>query len=651
MILLSPISAILAGAVGAAVLVAIYMLKLRRRPIRISSTIHWAKADADLEVNVPLRWLRAGWLFLLQACAILLLALALGRPALSGRDQRAGRIVLLIDRSASMSTLDGRGGGSRFDEAIKRAQSIVDDAFRNVSPTITVVGFASEASVVAGPTNSRREVLGALRALRPLDQPGDLGGAIRVVGAFTAEGSEDAGPADVILISDGSFADADSGSLAGGRLTLERVGPPPGSDVPNLGVVSIGARRDERRPSSVRAFARLLNASQAERSAIVRLIRGETELERRAVVVRPGSDELVAFETESPDASNFQVALSDADSLAADNTAFVHVPAARRPAILLVRPGRDSTATSENAASDFLELVLREVPSAAVLTATPEQAIVAIKSGVGASGTPFDLVVLDRADLRPWPQIPTLAFGVLPPDPDISWRAAAEAATEPATGWRRSHPLLRDLTLDAVVARPLYSTDAPLPRGVIDLARGARAPWIVLDERAEIRRLSVLFLLGESNWPLQASFPIFVAGAVDFLTSTGTAAAAIVPTTSAGVELTPSVPRSSLRCPDGSVLDVSAGPEGKVTLVAPLPLVGMYSISPSAAQGSTFGVSLLDATESAAATSDRVVIGSRAIDRAQPGRASREIWPWFVIAAGVLLVLEWVAAGMRSRLR
>lgn len=100
MTLLDPLSAIVAFAIAAPLLVLLYFLKLRRRRLRVGSTLLWQRAVQDLQVNEPFRWLRVSSLLFLQLLALALMALALGRPAIPGAGVSGDRVVLIIDRSA-----------------------------------------------------------------------------------------------------------------------------------------------------------------------------------------------------------------------------------------------------------------------------------------------------------------------------------------------------------------------------------------------------------------------------------------------------------------------------------------------------------------------------------------------------------------------
>src|SRR5205085_7198208 len=117
--------AVLAAAIVVPSLLILYFLKLRRRELAVSSTLLWKKAIQDLQVNAPFQRLRRNLLLLLQMLLLLLLLLALSRP-ISNYTPGAGKMsVVLIDRSASMSTKDC-DGHSRLDEAKKRAKALVE---------------------------------------------------------------------------------------------------------------------------------------------------------------------------------------------------------------------------------------------------------------------------------------------------------------------------------------------------------------------------------------------------------------------------------------------------------------------------------------------------------------------------------------------
>ena len=69
MTFLAPSAGLLAAAFVVPLLLSLYFLKLRRRPVRVSSTMLWRRAVHDLQVNAPFRMIKPSWLLLLQLLA------------------------------------------------------------------------------------------------------------------------------------------------------------------------------------------------------------------------------------------------------------------------------------------------------------------------------------------------------------------------------------------------------------------------------------------------------------------------------------------------------------------------------------------------------------------------------------------------------
>src|SRR5690348_15722976 len=134
MAFLTPIA--LLGALLAIPIVLLYMLRLRRREVVVSSTFLWQQIVRDNEANTPWQRLRRNLLLLLQLIILALLVLALARPFITVPAVSTGQIELLLDASASMNASDMPNGETRFDEAKRQALSIVDTLGQNDTMTI-----------------------------------------------------------------------------------------------------------------------------------------------------------------------------------------------------------------------------------------------------------------------------------------------------------------------------------------------------------------------------------------------------------------------------------------------------------------------------------------------------------------------------------
>src|SRR3954470_20552442 len=104
MAFLAPLA--LALSAFAAPIILLYMLRLRRRDVEVSSTMLWQQLLRDREANAPWQRLRRNLLLLLQLLILAALIIALARPFITVPTVTTGRIAVLLDASASMTATD-----------------------------------------------------------------------------------------------------------------------------------------------------------------------------------------------------------------------------------------------------------------------------------------------------------------------------------------------------------------------------------------------------------------------------------------------------------------------------------------------------------------------------------------------------------------
>src|SRR3989304_3199025 len=103
--LLAPLALI--GLLAVPIIVAFYMLRLRRPERSVSSTYLWQQLVRDVEANAPWQRLRRSLLLFLQLLLVAVLVLAAARPFLERPAGLARDLVLGVDASAGMG---GPGG-------------------------------------------------------------------------------------------------------------------------------------------------------------------------------------------------------------------------------------------------------------------------------------------------------------------------------------------------------------------------------------------------------------------------------------------------------------------------------------------------------------------------------------------------------------
>ncbi len=196
--------ALLFSALGAVVPVIIHFLSRRRtRQIAFSDLRFLAAAESQQSRR---RGIRRWLLLLLRVLAVLCLALAMSRPhwgALAGGGDAGRTVLILLDTSASMQA-QGEDGRTSFDVALAQAQELVGTL--PTSSTVQVVTMGAEASPLfadwlpAGASASR-----ALAAATVTDGHGDLAAGLREAARQVTKAP--ATPVEVVLLSDLQVAD------------------------------------------------------------------------------------------------------------------------------------------------------------------------------------------------------------------------------------------------------------------------------------------------------------------------------------------------------------------------------------------------------------------------------------------------------------
>src|SRR5512138_3644749 len=132
---LTPLGFLLAGL--AIPILLLYMLKLRRKQVQVSSTFLWLQLLRDQQANAPWQRLKRNLLLILQLLILAALVIAFARPAVQVPAVASGSVIVLLDSSASMNATDVKP--SRFEEARKSVQTLINGLSSASSMTLISV--------------------------------------------------------------------------------------------------------------------------------------------------------------------------------------------------------------------------------------------------------------------------------------------------------------------------------------------------------------------------------------------------------------------------------------------------------------------------------------------------------------------------------
>jgi hypothetical protein len=334
--------ALLFGALGAAIPVIIHFLSRRRqRQIAFSDLRFLAAAESQQSRR---RGIRRWLLLLLRVLAVLCLALAMSRPhwgALAGGGVGGRTVLILLDTSASMQT-QGDDGRTLFDAALAQAQELVGAL--PTSSTVQVVTMGAEASPLfadwlpAGTGASR-----ALTAATVTDGPCDLAAGLREAARQVTKAP--ATPVEVILLSDLQAADwpgldEAARQLAGAgetRLLVHRLG----DGVPGGGILDVELPARALRSGEAATLTATVLAERAQQPVSLEL---DDRRVGEALVAEAGGPRTVPFSLAVPGPGRYHGAVrKESDRFPADDVRpfVIEVPA--RLEILLVH-GEDRDA-------------------------------------------------------------------------------------------------------------------------------------------------------------------------------------------------------------------------------------------------------------------------------------------------------------------
>jgi Ca-activated chloride channel family protein len=478
----------LLGLVSLPIIVAFYMLRLRRRDVPVGSTFLWQQLVRDVEANAPWQRLRFSWLLLVQLLIAGLLVFAASRPFLNVQSELAANVVLIVDTSASMGAVDP--ASERISAAREAARKVIGQL--PVGGRVTVVAADESAHVLVSETDDRAAALTAIDGITATQLPGDLTDAFALASALAARDAD----SSVVVVTDAT-ADRLPSLGIGAPIRVERVGSGDGNQA--IAALSVMRRAGG---AQLDLFVAVSNASSEDASRRLEIYADGALVDARdmSVPARERSEALVS--TVPAAAQVIEARLAGADQLAVDDHAFALVPQTGAVRALLVSEG-----------NSYLESALALLPRLELYAVAPA-GLTDTLAAADAAGKPYGLLIFDRYVPAKPPRIPSLYVA---PGKDGPFGTVGKAIEGPLIGRTDpDEPLLRFIDLTALhIGRARTVALSEPMRSVV--ASTAGTPLLAAG-RVDGQPVALLtFALGESDLPLQVAFPLLVSNLTDFL--------------------------------------------------------------------------------------------------------------------------------------
>ncbi len=682
----------------------LYFLKLKRKPLHVPSTFLWKKSIEDLHVNSLFQWLRENVLLLLQILTVLVLIYALMSFQFHGNMVEGRHYIIMIDNSASMNATDV--SPNRLEAAKKEAQNEIDAHTENDTGMVLV--FNSSAEILQSYTHDRSLLRRAVESIKPTQRPTRLEEALSLADSLAnpTRSTDDAAsrpdaedpakartyvagegqPTEVFLFSDGRFPDVSDFNLGNLNMDYHAIGEPGADVVDNVGLVTLNAARDERDPARLTVFAKVANYRAAEAHVQVELevrvndvvhdIYRPQRLDnkegtddgprtvpgRKLVPIEEGNENGPKKELIGYAAFNFHINDLDEranvvlharlkdnkDKFPLDDEAWLAVGVIRKARVLIVGPENkplsaffDHPATQRVASVTYLDPAnLKDM----------QKYLQPAREGA------WDLVIFDRCTVEKEDDLPaanTWFIDELPPP----WKKdkMPKLTAPPVKGWAEKSPLLRYLTalheigIDSAFRFDLKDPAVPprTPR-LLESDRDT-ALLFTLNRQSYTDMVQTFAIMADdgrfnTNWPLLASFPLFLRNVTYVLGNVSDAASEET--------VQPGQPKT-LR-PDMAIKELEVTGPGKDSKPETLKRgtrpdfsfgnteqVGIYGVNWDGKLQRNFAVNLLDVDESNIQPCAEIQIGQDSIKAGATRGTPRDTWKWVTLGALGLLLLEW----------
>jgi hypothetical protein len=636
-------------------IVALYFLKLKRRPLVVPSTYLWHKSIEDLHVNTIWQRLRRNILLFLQLLIIFLLMGALLRPSWQGAKLIGSRFVFLIDNSASMSATDVKP--TRLDEAKRQVAGLIDQM--KSGDVAMLISFADTARVEQGFTDDRGLLHRRLEAISATNRTTSLLEALKLAAGLANPGRSgedisdvrvaEALPAALYILSDGKFAPVTGFALGNLEPKFIPIGSP---EAANVGIVAFSAQFSESRPDRLQAYARLENFGPNPAKVSAQLFLDERLVDADQLEVSPGEPQGVAFDITAISSGVLRLKITTKDDLLLDNEAWLALSPPRRAKVLLVTPGNEplKMAMETKSAREIAEVQI-EPPEYLKSKAYESQ----------ASAGGYDLVVFDRcqpearAKTASMPQANTLFIGALPPEGN--WSAGPKSDVPQIIDIDTAHPLMQWLDMGDV----LLAAGTPLkpPAGATVLIDSDLGAMMAVAPREAFEDVVLGFSIldevpaadGKSkkvygtNWPTRQSFPVFIRNLFEYYGEirSGAGGENVRPGMPATLESGGGQSTLTILSPSGGKTELKFDKLGKLSFTQTAEL-GIYSVQSGGKTVDRFAVNLFDAGESDIRpnASPTIKLGDVEVKGETAWQSARkEIWKFAVLVGLAVLLIEW----------
>lgn len=599
------------------ILILLHTLRPKPKQVQVTNLFLWHEILKDRGSNIAFKRLRKNLPLLLQILLIILAALALARPVWLHFVRKEGRVILVVDTSASMQTRVGEE--SRFERARREALQLLDD--HASSQEILVIEAGYEPVLRSGFMQSTPEVREVIRALKPTDAPGKLEKALYLAISFVEPATDDT----IYLITDGAGYDF---------LKLLQI---PQRIVPvvvaggerNVGITKFEFRQQLASSEMYEVMLKVKNFTTEEQTFPLRLSVDNTTIVETELTLTDSEERLFIFPYSGLLTGIARAEIDIDDDFSVDNSASLALSTSKDIWVLLASKG-----------NYFLEKLLEAYPNFLVNTVDE-----IIPGSWEEHVKGHDLVIVDRMDVPPTDAGNLLLIDSL--SPSIPVERNGVVTFPDVLDWDEKHPLMADVNVSGLTIEEAHQlhpneTQGESSERLHPIIEGSQTGLMYTYEKDQLRAVVLGFDITRSDLPLKVAFPVMMSNIINWLNPNKLTFSALQ--VQAGEPFAIQVERDtteiSVRAPDGewTKYPVTTRPVVYDNTRA----VGTYTVLENK-KSRYFTVNLVDEAESDITVPplDMTSYMAKLATNAEQIATKQHLWAWFLLAGITFLVVEW----------
>lgn len=611
------------------IIIAMYLLKLRRTEQVVSSVYLWQRMVRDVEANAPWQRLRRNLLLLLQLLFLGVLILVLAQPFIWSEGISGQSVIFIVDISASMASVDSLP--NRLEAAKDQARQLVDSLPEDAR--VTVIAASTQAQVLVSSTQDRLQIYRVLDALQTDTGGSDLSSALGLASAIASRQPD----TEIIILSDGRVNVPQRLGIKG-RLRYFPIGT--SGDNQAISLLNLETRGGGKQVS---AFAQITNyaAEDAQRRLelyVDGILFNAFDLEI------PAEGQRAVIAEDIPAGTKFvEAVLAGQDTLPLDNRAWV-----------IAHQGEPVELTFVTEGNRFLETGLRLLPGISLTILSPDD----YEAGPGREtfepvpekaipGEELPRLTIFDAYLPISSGLPSgnLMF-IAPPRSNDFFSVLGRIDGPGLSIASAGDPLVANLSVSQVnILDAVSITEPDWSHRVLEGNVDGNGYPLLIAGKTDDRRVAVLaFDIRRSDLPLQVAFPILLSNLVNWLSpgGYGELPSQVEPGTALTLLIPPEFSSATITRPDGNKTNLSIS--GGRGIFAGTTQLGIYQVNWGNEGEALFAVNLFSPQESDVAPAQNLpVLDLLEDDEDQTTQlARRELWRPLGFVALAILLAEWM---------